>query len=165
MYQQGATYLCTPVCLAASQRLYHFAFYLINFGIPQKSTISTFAVKLSVSAILTPRWTATVLYLITFKVKTLCDKGNRRRSIGYCPHLWKSPLQAFQPRQENIKICMYVQNIPHFNFSFWECMDILRLPFPRKLTAQLSSLTHGHISSPRLPVSWKLYSWTLFPIS
>ena len=28
-------------------------------------------------------------------------KGNRRRSIGYCPYLWKSPLQAFQPAQQS----------------------------------------------------------------
>ncbi len=28
-------------------------------------------------------------------------KGNRRRSIGYCPHLWKSPLQPFQPAQQS----------------------------------------------------------------
>ena len=29
------------------------------------------------------------------------SKGNRRTSIGYCPHLWKSPLQPFQPAQQS----------------------------------------------------------------
>ena len=36
--------------------------------------------------------------------KTLNDwpcKGNRRRSIGYCPHTWKSPLQPFHPPQQS----------------------------------------------------------------
>ncbi len=33
-----------------------------------------------------------------FRLQT---KGNRRRSIGYCPHLWKSPLQPFQPAQQS----------------------------------------------------------------
>ena len=28
-------------------------------------------------------------------------KCNRRKSIGYCPHLWKSPLQPFQPAQQS----------------------------------------------------------------
>ncbi len=32
---------------------------------------------------------------------THSHKGNRRRSIGYCPHLWKSPLQPFQPAQQS----------------------------------------------------------------
>ncbi len=29
------------------------------------------------------------------------EKGSRRRSIRYCPHLWKSPLQPFQPTQQS----------------------------------------------------------------
>ncbi len=28
-------------------------------------------------------------------------KGNHRGSIGYCPHLWKSPLQPFQHAQQS----------------------------------------------------------------
>ena len=31
-------------------------------------------------------------------------KGNRRRSIGYCPHLFKSPLQPFQPAQQSPRL-------------------------------------------------------------
>ncbi len=31
-------------------------------------------------------------------------KGNRRGSIEYCPHLWKSPLQTFQPAQQSTLI-------------------------------------------------------------
>ncbi len=54
------------ICGQTCDGLYHFAFYLINFGIPQKSTISTLAVKLSVSAIFTPRWTATRLLSGTY---------------------------------------------------------------------------------------------------
>ena len=29
------------------------------------------------------------------------SKGNLRRSIGYCPHLWKPTLQPFQPAQQS----------------------------------------------------------------
>ncbi len=28
------------------------------------------------------------------------NKGNRRTSIGYCPHLGKSPLRPFQPEHK-----------------------------------------------------------------
>ncbi len=37
-----------------------------------------------------------------------CNKGNRRRSIGYCPHLWKSPLQPFQPSQQKSSIVRHL---------------------------------------------------------
>ncbi len=47
------------ICGQTCDGLYHFAFYLVNFGIPcgshtQKLTKSTLALKLSVSAIITP---------------------------------------------------------------------------------------------------------------
>ncbi len=53
------------ICGQTCDGLYHFAFYLIIFreflviDYTQKSTISTLAVKLSVSAIIYPWWTAT----------------------------------------------------------------------------------------------------------
>ena len=42
-------------------------------------------------------------YLI-FEKKRQKKKGNRRRSIGYCPHLCKSPLQPFQPAQQSPRL-------------------------------------------------------------
>ncbi len=36
--------------------------------------------------------------------KFLVFKGNRRRSIGYCPHLCKAPMQPFQPAQQSPRL-------------------------------------------------------------
>ncbi len=57
-------------------------------------------------------WTITLEQVFCFEVRghplicALCEiqqhsKGNRRRSKGYCPHLWKSQLQPFQPEQQS----------------------------------------------------------------
>ena len=70
----GQLWVRHMVCGQTCDRLYHFTFFLIVLGYPldsirssqpqsldytQKLTISTLAVKLSVSAMFTPRWTAT----------------------------------------------------------------------------------------------------------
>ncbi len=54
------------ICGQTCDELYHFTFYLIVLGYPldyaqrsTKSTLAMLAVKLSVSAIIYPRWTAT----------------------------------------------------------------------------------------------------------
>ena len=41
--------------------------------------------------------------IIQYMIKTIIisDKGNCRISIGYCPHLSKSPLLPFQPAQQS----------------------------------------------------------------
>ena len=70
-------------------------------------------------------WTISLLYVCFFILLCYNDKGNRRRSIGYCPHLhdlWKSPLQPFQPAHE----------VPRDPDRFHRCgqcpMDLLQLP-------------------------------------
>ncbi len=58
----GQLWVRHMICGQTCDELYHFTFYLIVLEYPldtQKSTKSTLAVKLSVSAIIYPRWTAT----------------------------------------------------------------------------------------------------------
>ena len=44
-------------------------------------------------------------------VEKVVAKGNRRRSIGYCPHLWESPLQPFQPAQHSPRLSIHHRNL------------------------------------------------------
>ncbi len=60
-------------------------------------------------------------------------KGNRRRSIEYCPHLWKSPLQPFQPAQQSPWLWENsLQPVVAVTGGFHRCgqcpMVLLRLP-------------------------------------
>ena len=75
-------------------------------------------------------------------------KGDRTRSIGYCPHLWTSPLQTIHHSQQS-HCLSHTQRLCcadwiGCSWNFHRCgqypMDLLRLPFSKK--AQFHSVHH-----------------------
>ncbi len=73
----GQLWVRHMICGQTCDGLYHFVFYLINYT--QKSTTSTLAVKLSMSAIFTPRWTATLSKKSHKQAKVVLDSLQIKR--------------------------------------------------------------------------------------